>query len=421
MNENVFERVDEKLYQKTLKNGINVYLYNTMNTKNFYISISVKYGAKITKYKINNRVVDVIPGTAHFLEHKVMALSENKEISKRINDLGSLANAWTNYKGTNYNLFGSINIKENLKLLLDIFYNTDINEKCVEEEKGIIGEEIDMYKDEINSLMYCKIFKNLFHNSYVKNSVVGERSDIEGITAKGLNKVYDDFYVSNNTFIVICGNFDKDEIMNEINTYMSKLKLKPKKIPKRIKEKELDSVRVDYEEIKRDLDDIRVKYALKINKNRFSIKNDILLRYYLSLILSNNFSATSKLFEKYKNENIIISMSSGVNIIDDYVVITINALCNDGDLFINNIKKDIRNINLTENEFERKKKLFLKSYILDFDNIEDVEYNIVDFILEEGKINYNEYSEIINMDYKIAKSIIDSIDYENVSILRTIK
>ena len=108
MNEFVFERVNEKIYHKTLKNGINVYLYNTVNTKNFYISISVNYGAKITKYKIKDRIVDVIPGTAHFLEHKVMALSENKEISKRINDLGSLANAWTNYEGTNYNIFGSI-------------------------------------------------------------------------------------------------------------------------------------------------------------------------------------------------------------------------------------------------------------------------------------------------------------------------
>ena len=73
-------------------------------------------------------MIDVIPGSAHFLEHKVMALSENKEISKRINDLGSLANAWTNYRGTNYNIFGSINLIENLKLLLDIFYNTNIDE-----------------------------------------------------------------------------------------------------------------------------------------------------------------------------------------------------------------------------------------------------------------------------------------------------
>ena len=214
MKENIFERVNEKLISKTLKNGIEVYLYNTKNTKNFYISISVKYGAKITKYKVGNRVVDVIPGSAHFLEHKVMALSENKEISKRINDLGSLANAWTNYDGTNYNIFGSINLKENLRLLLDIFYNTNITEKNVEEEKGIIGEEIDMYKDQINYYMYSEIFNNLFEKSYIKNTVVGERNTIDKITSKYLNQIYDDYYIPNNTFIIVCGNFDTNDIIN---------------------------------------------------------------------------------------------------------------------------------------------------------------------------------------------------------------
>ena len=133
MKVKTFEKVDEKVYYEKLDNGLQVFLYPTKKTKNFYITISVKYGGKINKYKVNNKIYDVIPGSAHFLEHKVMALSENKEITKRINELGSLANAWTNYDGTNYNIFGSINLKENLRILLDIFYNTNINEKNVEE------------------------------------------------------------------------------------------------------------------------------------------------------------------------------------------------------------------------------------------------------------------------------------------------
>ena len=93
-----------------------------------------------------------------------MALSENKEISKRINDLGSLANAWTSYYGTNYNIFGSINLIENLKLLLDIFYNTNINEKSVE----LIKECVESMKDK-------KVLERLFDsakktiNTYLNN------------------------------------------------------------------------------------------------------------------------------------------------------------------------------------------------------------------------------------------------------------
>lgn len=416
-----FKKVDEKVYTEKLDNGLEVYLYKTDKTKNFYITISVKYGARITKYKVGNRVVDVIPGSAHFLEHKVMALSENKEISKRINDLGSLANAWTSYYGTNYNIFGSINLIENLKLLLDIFYNTNINEKTVNEEKGIIGEEIDMYKDQIDSLMYSKLFDNLFNKSYSKNTVVGEREDIANITAKSLNEIYNDYYVPNNTFIIVTGNFDIDEVMNTIKDYMKNIKVKPKELPKRIKERDKEIVNVPYEEIKKDMENTRVKYAIKMKKNIFGIKDDNILKDYLGLILSNNFSATSELFERYKDNDIVIGMSYGVNIIDDYLIININALTNDGNRFIDNIKEDIKKLKLNEEEFERKKKKYLKSYILDFDNIEDVEYLLSLSLMIDNKIDYNEYDKLIALNYKEASRIMKLINFDNTSIIRTIK
>lgn len=421
MKEKIFEKVDEKLYIEKIDNGLEVYLYPTSKTKNFYISISVKYGSKVRKYKINNKTFDVIPGSAHFLEHKVMALSENPEISKRINDLGSLANAWTSYIGTNYNIFGSINLIENLKLLLDIFYKISINEKSVEEEKGIIGEEIDMEKDNINGLMYNHLYKNLFNDSYVKNTVVGERTDIEKITAKDLNKIYNDFYTSNNTFIIVTGSFDNEEVMNTIKSYMKEINLKQREVPKRIKDREKETVPVKYEEIKKDAEDVRVKYAIKINKKIFGIKNDTLLLYYLQLILNSNFTATSLLYEKYKNDNIMINMSSNVSFIDDYAVLCINAFTNDGNKFIENIEKDVKKLSISETEFERKKKGYLKRYIMDFENIEDIEYNISVQLLLNNKIDFKEYSLINNMSYQEISRIIKLINTDNIAVVRTIK
>ena len=147
MEKFVFEKVDECIYKETLDNGLDIYMYPTNKTKNFYITISVKYGARVMRYTIDDKSFDIIPGSAHFLEHKVMALSENTNFSKRINKYGSLANAWTNNYGTNYNIFGSNNIYENIKLLLDIFYDIDINDKNVEEEKLYLIEwESWLYK-----------------------------------------------------------------------------------------------------------------------------------------------------------------------------------------------------------------------------------------------------------------------------------
>lgn len=416
-----FERVDEEIYIEKLDNGIDVYMYPTEKTKNFYITISVKYGARINKYKINDKTFNIIPGSAHFLEHKVMALSENEEISNRINDLGSLANAWTSYYGTNYNIFGSINPIENLRLLLDMFYNININEKCVEEEKGIIAEEIDMYKDKIDRYMYDRLFNNLFHTSYVKNTVLGSREDISKITAESLNKIYKDFYIPNNTFITICGNFNKEEMLEEIKSYMKKLNLKKKTLPKRIKKKEKDTVSISFEEIKKDIQDVRVKYAIKLNKKIFGFKTKNTLKDYLGIIMSSNFSPTSSLYEEYKNNDIMINMGYGINEIDDHIIININGFTKDGNKFIEKIKEDITKLKLTEEEFERKKKYYLKSYITGFDNIEDVEYNITMSLMIDGKIDYKEYKTISNMNYKEALRVISLINIDNTSIIKTVK
>ncbi len=420
MIKETFEKVDENIFYEKLNNGIDVYLYKTDKTKNFYITISVKYGANVTKYKIGKKIVNVIPGSAHFLEHKVMALSENKEISKRINELGSLANAWTSYFGTNYNIFGSINLIENLKLLLDIFYNTNINQKNVEEEKGIIGEEIDMYKDNIDSLLTYHLYDNLFKKAYAKKTIVGERSDLEKITAKSLNEIYNDYYIPNNTFIIVTGNFDIEEVMDVIKEYMNKLNLKQKEIPKRIKEKEIEEVYIPYEEITKDLNNNRVKIAYKMNKKVFNMKDDK-LKNYIGIILSNNLSSSSKLCEKYKLKDIAININTGVSIVDDSLIITIDGITNNSDLFIKSIQKDIKKLKINKLDFERKKKGYLKSYIMDFDNIEDIEYNISISLMLDNKINYKEYSDINNMSYEIANRIIKLFNFNNECVIKTVK
>ena len=169
------------------------------------------------------------------------------------------------------------------------------------------------------------------------------------------------------------------------------------------------------------MENTRVKYAIKMKKNIFNIKDDNILKDYLGIILSNNFSATSELFERYKDNEIIIGMSYGVNIIDDYLIINVNALTNDGNKFIENIKKDIKKLKLNEEEFERKKKKYLKNYILDFDNIEDVEYLISLSLMTDGKIDYDEYDKLVKLNYKEAVRIMKLINYDNISVIRTIK
>lgn len=421
MEKCIFEKVDECIYKEVLDNGLEVYLYPNKKTKNFYITISVKYGSSVLKYKVNNEINEIIPGSAHFLEHKVMAISENKKFSKKIKEYGSIANAWTNSYGTNYNIFGSKNIYENIKLLLDIFYNTNINDKNVEEEKGIIGEEIDMYKDKINMYMTETLCKSIFKNAYPKNTTVGERSDIAKITANSLNKIYNDYYIPNNTFIIVCGDFDNKKCLDLIKKQIKKYNPIKKELPEKVIEKEPLKVNKDFIQIEKNVECERVKIGFKFNKDILGISDDNLIRYYLDIIFSCYISPTSKIFEKYKNEELFYDGGYGVTLVEDKIVIIVSAACINADRFIKEVLKDIKKLNINKEDFERKKKLYLKSYIMDFDNIEDIEYNICMSLMVDGYINYKEYSQIINLDYKEALRIIKLLKFDNYSIVKCIE
>ena len=118
-------------------------------------------------------------------------------------------------------------------------------------------------------------------------------------------------------------------------------------------------------------------------------------------------------------------MSHNVNIVDDYVTIYIKGLCSDGNLFIDNLKSDIKNMSINENEFDRKKKGILKNIIIDFDNIEDIEYNLAMFLMVDGDINYNVYDDVNDMNIECCLNILnilnENIVDENISIIKTIK
>ena len=70
-------------------------------------------------------------------------------------------------------------------------------------------------------------------------------------------------------------------------------------------------------------------------------------------------------------------------------------------------------------------KIINKNIIIDFDNIEDIEYNLSMFLMIDGKINFNVYNDVNDMNYEVCLSILnilkENICSENVSIIKTIK
>ena len=365
MKKIVFNNLDEFIYEEKFSNGIKAYFYPTNKTKNFYMTISVKYGGKVKKYLLNGKKYDIVPGTAHFLEHKVMNFTNRKKESNKINELGLYANAYTSFDLTNYNMYGSKDPIASLKLLLDLFYNINITKENVESEKGIISEEYKMYNDNPNFRINKQVINNVFKNSYLKDVLVGNLDNINEINYKELIRTYNNFYTPNNTFITIVGNFNLTESLEFLKSYMKKVK-RSSKNPKIVSKKEPKNVINKFVEIEENISIPRVIYSLKIKKSELKISNNILKRYYLNFIFSSLFSNTSSIYEKYKNNSLIHSMNYDITDADEYFLMNLKSITNNPDKLIDSLKLDLVKPSISNSTFSRKKKMFLNNLILGF-------------------------------------------------------
>lgn len=403
----------EIVYKEVLDNGLTVYLYPTNKSKNFYITVSTHFGAEVMSYKKNNKVYDVTKGSAHFLEHRVMDFTKNVDAMNKINELGSIVNAYTTYKGTNYNLYGVEDIYTNMGLLFDRVFKANIKKEDVEMERGIILEEYYMYDADPYYKAQTTLLKNCFNSSFIKYLVIGTEDGIKKVSYKELNRLYKDFYTLDNMFIVVTGNFILEDVLNYINNYMKDIKT-TKCNCKVIKSVENYKVNVSYEELTGSTDEAKIVIGYKVKNS--NPKKKIVNRLLMDMILSENFDKTGSSYLRLMNEG-LNRFSYFVEEVDDYFLIAFTGSTNEYEKFTNIIDEEIKNLDFTKEALERKTKGYISNLILSFEYIENVEDNITSGLFDYNKVLNNMESIIKKVTLNDVKEVIKCIDTTNKSVL----
>ena len=403
----------EIVYKEVLDNGLTVYLYPTNKSKNFYITVSTHFGAEVMSYKKNNKVYDVTKGSAHFLEHRVMDFTKNVDAMNKINELGSIVNAYTTYKGTNYNLYGVEDIYTNMGLLFDRVFKANIKKEDVEMERGIILEEYYMYDADPYYKAQTTLLKNCFNSSFIKYLVIGTEDGIKTVSYKELNRLYKDFYTLDNMFIVVTGNFILEDVLNYINNYMKDIKT-TKCNCKVIKPVENYKVNVSYEELTGSTDEAKIVIGYKVKNS--NPKKKIVNRLLMDMILSENFDKTGSSYLRLMNEG-LNRFSYFVEEVDDYFLIAFTGSTNEYEKFTNIIDEEIKKLDFTKEALERKTKGYISNLILSFEYIENVEDNITSGLFDYNKVLNNMESVIKKVTLNDVKEVIKCIDTTNKSVL----
>lgn len=413
MKKTSLSHMDLDMYYDKI-NDLDVYVVPNKKQESKYAVLTTKYGSINNKFILNNKEIITPLGVAHFLEHKMFECEKGTDPFSFYAENGADANASTSYFKTSYLFSGSDNFKENLKFLLEYTSNPYFTDENIEKEQGIIGQEIEMTRDNPYRRMYEEIMNNVFVNHPIKNSVIGTKESIASITKEDLYTIYDCFYRNSNMFLTVTGNVDYNEVFDIVKKYR---KNNYKKINvKNIKYDEPDNVERLSSTVIMDVTVPKVSVSYKINISDLNLKLiDIMI--YASIYLNTRFGQSSKLNEKLKNNGIISeSLGFDYDVIDNHLVLTIYGETTNTNELIEYIEREILNKEIDENSFYRYKKVSKSNLIYSSENIYSVNDSITSSITKYG-IYEDRYKIIDNLNLNDYNMFIKCLNFDNKSSL----
>lgn len=416
MNEIKLKGLNETIYEHTTKEGLKVYMWVNEKVNSTLMTLSVKYGSIHTKFKIGKKTYEVPNGIAHFLEHIKFNIDESTTAHDEFYKLGGDANAFTTFKYTSYIVFATQKKQENLKALLDFVYNPYFTNKMISKEKGIIIEEANMGTDDAYTECFYRGLQNVLQKAKFRNLITGNPEEIKSITLEDIKLVYNCFYHPQNMFLCITGNFNPYEMAKIVDDDLSQKEFDEFCEPVIIKESEPKKVTNEYDEVKVNLTYPIIKYSVKLPLNKFKNTDLVNLKMICNLIMNINFGATSDFKEELVEKGLIIGCYYNTDIYDDYLVLSVNVTTNYKDEVIERIKDRFINLSIPDQEIKRKKNANIATLILDFDDVENVNMQIQDYVINYDGIVTDLKLRLENMKMEDIKEVMDNITLENVAI-----
>lgn len=213
MKEIKSERLQESYYEIDHASGLKILVYPKANYASTYAVFGTRYGSIDTTFRLGaEETFTVVPeGIAHFLEHKLFE-SEELDAFERYAKTGASANAYTSFDKTCYLFSCTENFQDSLEILLDFVTHPYFTEATVQKEQGIIGQEIQMCRDEPAWESLFSLLRAMYKNHPVRIDIAGTVSSIADITAELLYKCYHTFYNLSNMVLCVAGNVTPEAV-----------------------------------------------------------------------------------------------------------------------------------------------------------------------------------------------------------------
>lgn len=415
-----FETLKETLYHEKMDNGLEVYLLPKPGFEKTYGLFSTRFGAIDTKFVPidQDQMIKVEDGIAHFLEHKMFDMN-GSDASDEFAKLGASTNAFTSSSRTAYLFSTTTNEYPCIELLLDFVQKLEITPESVEKEKGIIGQEIKMYDDDPDWQVYFGSIQNLYNNHPVAVDIAGTVETVNNTTKEMLELCYNTFYHPSNMMIFIVGNIEANKAMSVIKENQSKKNFNfAKKI---VCQKSIEPCNIKTKEniLTMDVEMNKIIVSIKINEILDDPKLKIKRELAINLLFDLLFSKSAKLYNEWLNKGIINdSFSANFTQERDYAFIQIGCDCDDYETLkehIFDLIRNLKNIEISKNDFERIKKKNIGLFINLFNGPESIA-NLFSRYYFEGTIALDLIDEIAEISLEDIYDMFKYFDLEYTSV-----
>ncbi len=419
-------KVKEKLYVEKLENGLTVMIMPKKNIQKKYMIWATNFGSIDNKFIAPNdkEETNIPDGVAHFLEHKMFEQQNGTNSLDTLTALGVNANAYTTTDHTCYLFECTDNFYPAMDELMDYVQNPYFTDQNVEKEKGIIGQEIQMYDDYPSWAVYMNAMKCMYKNNPIIIDIAGSIESISKIDKEVLYKCYNTFYHPSNMVMCFAGEFEPEALIEEV-----KKRLKPtekhgeiKRIYPEEPEQIVKKENTQNMEVSMPIFVIGIKDVID-NKNCTSssiVKKHIAIEILLNMLIGKS----SKLYkELYEAELITGEPYLDYEFSKQYAHVSITGQSNDPKKVLEKFEAEIKQ--MKENDidlahFQRVKNMIYGNYVKEYDDVAEICRMFVgDYMKGINSFEYIEEYEQVTPEY--TKQVLEEVFKEDKTVLSIVE
>ena len=202
-----------------LDNGLRVVTQNMPGLETVALGIWNSIGGR-DEVESNN-------GVAHLLEHMAFKGTKTKnalQIAETIEDVGGYINAYTSKEVTAYHVrLLADDLHHGVDILTDILQNSTFAEDELNRERGVIIQEIGMYLDTPDDMIFDYWQEKAYPNQSMGRSILGKTDIIKNISREEVKGFMADNYNPKKMIISAAGKINHDQFVEMIKNSCTNL------------------------------------------------------------------------------------------------------------------------------------------------------------------------------------------------------